>query len=185
MQDNRSPAEQAIPNEPNLGADTENAPMPEVAALEQKLATAEARAQEMEDAFMRAKAEVENGRRRAQEDVGRAHKFAIEGFAEALMPVRDSLETALKIDTPSVEALKAGVEMTLKQLSIAFEKHKLLEINPQPGEKLDPNKHQALSLAPAPQQEPNTVVAVLQKGYTIADRLLRPALVTVTPEKAG
>jgi molecular chaperone GrpE len=181
MQDNRSPAEQAIPNEQNPPAETENVPMPDVAALEQKLATAEARAQEMEDAFMRAKAEVENGRRRAQEDVARAHKFAIESFAEALMPVRDSLETALQIDTPSVEALKAGVEMTLKQLSGAFEKHKLLEINPQPGEKLDPHKHQALSLAPAPQQEPNTVVAVLQKGYTIADRLLRPALVTVTP----
>lgn len=182
MQDNRSPAEQATSNEQNLG--TENVSAPDVAALEQKLAVAEARAQEMEDAFMRAKAEVENGRRRAQEDIGRAHKFAIEGFAEALMPVRDSLETALKIDTPSVEALKAGVEMTLKQLSAAFEKHKLMEINPQPGEKLDPNRHQALSLVPAP-QEPNTVVAVLQKGYTIADRLLRPALVTVTPEKAG
>lgn len=152
--------------------------------LADKLAKAEAKAAEMEDAFMRAKAEVENGRRRAQDDVARARKFAIESFAEALLPVRDNLETALKIDTPSVESLKAGVEMTLKQLNTAFEKHKLLEVNPAAGEKLDPMKHQALSLVAA-DQEPNTVVEVLQKGYTIADRLLRPALVTVAQEKTG
>ncbi|HTN66131.1 MAG TPA: nucleotide exchange factor GrpE [Burkholderiaceae bacterium] len=152
--------------------------------LEDQLAKAQAKAAEMEDAFMRAKAEVENGRRRAQDDVARARKFAIESFAEALVPVKDNLETALKIDTPSVESLKAGVEMTLKQLNIAFEKHKLLEVDPAVGEKLDPMKHQALSLVAA-DQEPNTVVEVLQKGYTIADRLLRPALVTVAQERTG
>jgi molecular chaperone GrpE len=146
--------------------------------LEQKLAEAEAKAKEMQEAFLRAKAESENVRRRAQEDVARAHKFAIESFAEALVPVKDSLEMALKLDTPSIESLKEGVEMTLKQLSAAFERNKLLEINPVPGEKLDPMKHQAISMVPA-DQEANTIVSVLQKGYLIADRLLRPALVTV------
>lgn len=148
-------------------------------ATQEKLIAAEARATEMQDAFLRAKAEVENMRRRAQEDIARAHKFAIESFAEALVPVKDSLEMALKVETPSVESLKEGVEMTLKQLSSAFEKNRLLEIHPQAGEKLDPMKHQAISMVPA-DQEPNTIVTVLQKGYMIADRLLRPALVTVS-----
>lgn len=146
--------------------------------LEEKLAAAEAKATEMQDAFLRAKAEAENIRRRAQEDIAKAHKFAIENFAEALVPVKDSLEMALKLDTPSVESLKEGVEMTLKQLNAAFERNRLVEINPTPGEKLDPMKHQAISMVPA-EQDANTVVTVLQKGYTIADRLMRPALVTV------
>ncbi len=132
----------------------------------------------MQDAFLRAKAEGDNIRRRAQEDIAKAHKFAVESFAEALLPVKDSLEMALKVDTPSVESLKEGVDMTLKQLNAAFEKHRLVEVNPQPGEKLDPMKHQAISMVPA-EQEANTIVSVLQKGYMIADRLLRPALVTV------
>ena len=146
--------------------------------LQEKLAAAEAKATEMQDAFLRAKAEQENIRRRAQEDVAKAHKFAIESFAEMLVPVKDSLEMALKLDTPSVEALKEGVEMTLKQLSAAFDRNRLLEINPAQGEKLDPMKHQAISMVPA-DQAANTIVSVLQKGYMIADRLLRPALVTV------
>lgn len=147
-------------------------------SLEERLAAAEAKASEMQDAFLRAKADTENIRRRAQEDIAKAHKFAIENFAEALVPVKDSLEMALKLETPSVEALKEGVEMTLKQLNSAFERNRLLEINPVPGEKLDPMKHQAISMVPA-EQDANTIVSVLQKGYTIADRLLRPALVTV------
>lgn len=151
-------------------------------ALEVKLSEAQAKIADMQDAFLRAKAETENIRRRAQEDIARAHKFAIEGFAEALVPVKDQLEMALKIETPSVESLKEGVEMTLKQLSSAFEKNRLLEISPQVGDKLDPMKHQAISTAPA-EQEANTVVTVLQKGYTIADRLLRPALVVVAQGK--
>ena len=134
---------------------------------------------EMQDAFLRAKADAENIRRRAQEDISKAHKFAVESFAEAMLPVKDSLEMALKIETPSIESLKEGVDMTLKQLSSAFEKNRLLEVNPQQGEKLDPMKHQAISMVPA-QQEANTIVTVLQKGYMIADRLLRPALVTVS-----
>lgn len=149
-----------------------------------RLAAAEAKAAELQDAFLRAKADGENIRRRAQEDIAKAHKFAIEGFAEALVPVKDSLEMALKVETPSVESLKEGVEMTLKQLNSAFDKGRLAEVNPTPGDKLDPMKHQAISMVPA-DQEPNTVVSVLQKGYTIADRLLRPALVTVAQEKSS
>lgn len=156
---------------------------PNSGGMEEKLAIAEARAAEMQDAFLRAKAEAENMRRRAQEDITRAHKFAIETFAEALVPVKDSLEMALKVGTPSVESLKEGVEMTLKQLSSAFDKNRLHEIHPQAGDKLDPMKHQAISMVPA-EQEANTIVAVLQKGYMIADRLLRPALVTVSQEKS-
>ncbi len=152
--------------------------------LEERIARAEAKAAELQDAFLRAKAELENFRRRAQEDLMRAHKFAIEGFAEALVPVKDSLETALSIDTPSVESLKEGVEMTLKQLSTAFEKNRLTEIKPSPGDKLDPTRHQAISMEPA-DQTANTIISVLQKGYMIADRLLRPALVTVAQERAG
>jgi molecular chaperone GrpE len=137
----------------------------------------------MQDAYLRAKADAENIRRRAQDDIAKAHKFAIENFAEALVPVKDSLEMALKLDTPSVDSLKEGVEMTLKQLTAAFERNRLLEINPKPGEKLDPMRHQAISIVPA-EQEANTIVSVLQKGYLIADRLLRPALVTVAQEKS-
>ncbi len=136
----------------------------------------------MHDAFLRAKAEGENIRRRAQEDISKAHKFAIESFAEAMVPVKDSLEMALKVETPSIESLKEGVEMTLKQLTSAFEKNRLLEVMPQPGDKLDPMKHQAIAVVPA-EQEANTVVSVLQKGYMIADRLLRPALVTAAQAK--
>lgn len=147
--------------------------------LGQRLTDAESKLAEMQDAFLRAKADAENIRRRAQEDISKAHKFAVEGFAEALLPVKDSLEMALKVETPSIESLKEGVEMTLKQLSAAFEKNRLVEVNPQTGEKLDPMKHQAISMVPA-DQEANTVVTVLQKGYMIADRLLRPALVTVS-----
>lgn len=147
-------------------------------SLDEKLAAAEAKAAEAQESFLRAKAEVENIRRRAQEDIAKAHKFAVENFAESLLPVKDSLEMALKLDTPSIEALKEGVEMTLKQLSAAFERNRLMEINPVQGEKLDPMKHQAISMVPA-DQDANTIVGVLQKGYMIADRLLRPALVTV------
>lgn len=152
------------------------------AALEQQLAAAQAKIAEMQDAFLRAKADAENIRRRAQEDISKAHKFAIESFAEMLVPVRDSLETALAVDAPSVDSLKEGVEMTLKQLASAFEKNKLTEILPQPGDKLDPTRHQAVSMVPA-EQDANTIVTVLQKGYMISDRLLRPALVTVSQGK--
>lgn len=163
-----------------IESNQENVIEPGVSA--EVLAQLEAKVLELQDAFMRAKAEGENIRRRAQEDISKAHKFAIESFAESLVPVKDSLEMGLKVEAPTVESLKEGVEMTLKQLSAAFEKNRLLEINPQQGEKLDPMKHQAISMVPA-EQEANTIVTVLQKGYTIADRLLRPALVTVAQGK--
>ncbi|MDQ2990166.1 MAG: nucleotide exchange factor GrpE [Pseudomonadota bacterium] len=157
-------------------------PTPALNELEQQLSATEAKLAEMHDAFMRAKAEGENIRRRAQEDVSKAHKFAVESFAEAMLPVRDSLEMALKVETPSIESLKEGVEMTLKQLTAAFERNRLVEVLPAVGEKLDPNKHQAVAVVPA-EQEANTVVSVLQKGYMIADRLLRPAIVTAAAAK--
>ena len=160
----------------------EAAPESAESTLEQQLSETEAKLAEMHDAFMRAKAEGENIRRRAQEDVSKAHKFAIESFAEAMVPVRDSLEMALKVESPSIESLKEGVEMTLKQLTSAFEKNRLVEILPVQGDKLDPMKHQAVAVVPA-EQEANTVVNVLQKGYMIADRLLRPAIVTAAQAK--
>ncbi|MEY3899892.1 MAG: nucleotide exchange factor GrpE [Pseudomonadota bacterium] len=147
--------------------------------LTARLVEAQSKLAEMQDAYLRAKAEADNTRRRAQEDIAKAHKFAVESFAESLLPVKDSLEMALKVETPSIDSLKEGVDMTLKQLVAAFDKHRLVEVNPQPGEKLDPMKHQAISMVPA-EQEANTIVSVLQKGYMISDRLLRPALVTVS-----
>ncbi|WP_076593464.1 nucleotide exchange factor GrpE [Herminiimonas arsenitoxidans] len=179
MQDQDKYAEQAASIDEPVTAEAAPATTP---TLEEQLAASQLLVQELQDSFLRAKAEVENFRRRAQEDVTRAHKFAIEGFAEMLVPVKDSLEMALQVETPSVDSLKEGVEMTLKQLSAAFEKNRLLEIKPQQGDKLDPMKHQAISVVPA-DQEANTIVSTLQKGYLIADRLLRPALVTVAQEK--
>lgn len=175
MQEQEKQAGQEVGMEENPGVEAVSTVEQDLA---EKLAAAEARAAELQDAFLRAKAEAENIRRRAQDDITKAHKFAIEGFAEALVPVKDSLEMALKVETPSVESLREGVEMTLRQLNAAFDKGRLAEVNPQAGDKLDPMKHQAISIVPA-EQESNTVVSVLQKGYTIADRLLRPALVTV------
>ncbi|MBC7859234.1 MAG: nucleotide exchange factor GrpE [Burkholderiaceae bacterium] len=174
---------QAVPNSQADAAAAQPAPaVPAEPTLEEQLASTEARLAEMQDAFMRAKADGENIRRRAQEDVAKAHKFAVESFAEAMVPVKDSLEMALSVDTPSIESLKEGVEMTLKQLNSAFEKNRLVEVLPAQGDKLDPMKHQAVAVVPA-EQEANTVVSVLQKGYMIADRLLRPAIVTAAQAK--
>jgi molecular chaperone GrpE len=188
MQDQEN-QEAPIQNEGQSAAETQAQPQAGAAAgapgepsLEEQLAATEAKLAEIHDAFMRAKAEADNIRRRAQEDVSKAHKFAIESFAESLLPVKDSLEMALKVESPTVESIKEGVEMTLKQLTAAFERNRLIEVMPQPGEKLDPNKHQAVAVVPS-EQEANTVVNVLQKGYMIADRLLRPAIVTAAAPK--
>jgi len=139
----------------------------------------EARHAELSDAYLRAKAEAENTRRRAEEEMAKARKFAVESFAESLLPVRDSLEAAIAIPAATPEQLLEGVHATLRQLTTALERNKVVEVNPPAGAKFDPHQHQAISVVPAA-QEPNTVVAVLQKGYTIADRVLRPALVTVS-----
>lgn len=146
------------------------------------LARAQAEAIEFRDLFLRAKAEAENIRRRGQEDVAKAHKFAIEGFAESLLPVRDSLEMALANAAASPDSLREGVDATLRLLVSAFERARVSEINPV-GQKFDPNRHQAISMVPVASTNPpvaaNHVVAVLQKGYLINDRVLRPAMVTV------
>ena len=171
------------PSSPEAG----NGAGPAVAANEPTSASApvpaqaelEARHAELSDAYLRAKAEAENTRRRAEEEMAKARKFAVENFAESLLPVRDSLEAAIAIPAATPEQLLEGVHATLRQLTTALERNKVVEVNPPAGAKFDPHQHQAISVVPA-EQEPNTVVAVLQKGYTIADRVLRPALVTVS-----
>lgn len=150
-------------------------------SLEEQIKALELKVAETHDAWLRAKAEGENIRRRAQEDISKAHKFAVEKFAGELLAVKDSLEAALAVPEQTVESFKSGVELTLKQLVAAFEKNALNEVNPV-GEKFDPHKHQAIGMVDS-EQEANTVVTVLQKGYLIADRVLRPALVMVAKGK--
>ncbi len=145
---------------------------------EQQFADLQARHAEVSDAFLRAKAEAENTRRRAEEEVSKARKYAVDAFAESLLPVKDSLEATLAIKGAPTEQVLEGVQATLRQLAAALERNKVIEINPAVGARFDPHQHQAISVVPAA-QEPNTVVAVLQKGYSIAERTLRPALVTV------
>lgn len=147
-----------------------------------ELATLKAQNLDLADQFLRAKAEAENARRRADEEIGKARKFAVEAFAESLLPVTDSLEAGLAVQNATPEQLREGAEATLKQLKSALERHKVIEINPAAGTKFDPHQHQAISMVPS-EQEANTVVGVLQKGYLIADRVLRPALVTVAAPK--
>jgi len=149
-----------------------------LAALTADLQEAQAQLAEQRDLVLRAHAEMENVRRRASDEVSKARKFGIESFAESLLPVKDSLEAALAQTEQSLETMREGIEVTLKQLSGAFERNHLKEIAPEVGEKFDPHHHQAIATVPA-EQEANTVVQVLQKGYSIADRVLRPALVTV------
>jgi|UniRef100_UPI00404890BC molecular chaperone GrpE len=158
-------------------SDQSNKPM----TPEETILALDAQIKEFQDQFLRAKAEVENARRRSMEDVAKAHKFAIEGFAENLLPVLDSLNAALTDSGADSAKMKEGIELTLKQLVSALEKGRVLEINPV-GEKFDPHRHQAIAMVPH-EQEANTVVTVLQKGYLIADRVLRPALVTVSQTK--
>lgn len=167
--------------DPTAGAASAGA-QPAATSLADELAIAQNKAAENFDLYLRSVAEMENIRRRAAEDVSKAHKYAVESFAEAMLPVRDSLEMALKVENPSIQSLKEGVEATLRQLASAFEKNRLLELSPV-GEKFDPNRHQAISMVPGsssqPPTPPNHVVTVLQKGYLINDRILRPALVIV------
>jgi molecular chaperone GrpE len=152
-------------------------------ALEALLEKAENAAQEHRDAWLRAKADADNIRKRAQSDLVNAHKYALENFSSELIPVRDSLEAALASQNATPEALRSGVELTLKQLTAAFEKFAIREINPL-GEKFDPHKHQSINLVEST-AEPNTVVNVLQKGYSLNDRILRPALVSIAKPRAG
>lgn len=167
--------EAAKPGNPPPGVDI----MP---SLEESLRTAELKAAEHYDAWLRAKAETENVRRRAAEDAIKERKFAAEKFAGAMLPVKDSLEAALGTENASLETLRSGVELTLKQLQQAFQSASLAEIAPL-GEKFDPNRHQAISMVEA-DGEPNTVVQVLQKGYLLYERVIRPAMVIVSKAKS-
>ncbi|MCX7205107.1 MAG: nucleotide exchange factor GrpE [Proteobacteria bacterium] len=150
-------------------------------SLEEQLAAAALDIEKARQDVLYAKAEAENNRRRSLEEVDKARKFAVEKFAIELLAVKDSLEMALADQTGEVEALKNGVELTLKQLVAAFEKSHLLEINPM-GDKLDPHKHQAIAMVPS-DAEANTVVQVMQKGYELAGRVIRPAMVMVAAAK--
>jgi molecular chaperone GrpE len=141
--------------------------------LDKLLAEAQARIDEQRDAWMRAVAETENIRKRAQADVAAAHKFGVERFAESLLPVADSLEAALQSKDVS------GIEITARQLKSALEKASIHEISPAAGDKFDPHQHQAMAAVEAQNAAPNSIVAVMQKGYRLHDRIIRPALVTV------
>ncbi len=152
-------------------------------SLAEQLREAELKALEHHDAWLRAKAETENVRRRAQEDIVKAGKFAADKFAQAMLPVKDSLEAALATENATLESFKEGVELTLKQLVAAFQSANVTEVSPV-GEKFDPNKHQAISAIEA-DGEPNTVLTVLQKGYLLNERTMRPALVVVSKAKSA
>ena len=181
MNDHPTPTDPALQESAAMAAD--GAASDDVAqSLETQFADLQARHTEVSDAYLRAKAEAENTRRRGDEEMSKARKFAIESFADSLLPVRDSLEAAIALSDASPEQLLEGVHATLRQLTAALERNKVLAIAPQAGTKFDPHQHQAISVVPA-EQDANTVVAVLQKGYLIADRVLRPALVTVTAPK--
>ena len=172
--------ENTPPQNPEAAA--EAGTLPAAGGPEEQLADLKAKHAEVSDAYLRAKAEVENIRRRAEEDIAKARKFAVEAFAESLLPVRDSLEAAIALPNASNEQLLEGVHATLRQLSGALERNKVVPVAPPAGTRFDPHQHQAISVVPA-DQEPNTVVAVLQKGYLINERVLRPALVTVAAPK--
>ena len=153
-----------------------------LAAAQGELAALQAKNAELADQYLRAKADAENARRRAEDEITKARKFAVESFAESLLPVADSLEAGLAITDATAAQINEGAQATLRQLLAALERNKVIAINPQAGAKFDPHHHQAISVVPA-EQEANTVVTVLQKGYLIADRVLRPALVTVAAAK--
>ncbi len=166
----------ATPNATATGQTADTTP-----SMEEMLQEAERKAQEHYDAWMYAKAEGENIRRRAAEDVSKAQKFAVERFSNEMLAVMDSLQAGLAVETDNVESFKSGMELTLKQLSNVFDKFHIKEINPV-GEKLDPHQHQAIGMVES-DQPANTVVSVMQKGYTLNERVLRPALVMVAKAK--
>ncbi|WP_295960052.1 nucleotide exchange factor GrpE [Rhodoferax sp.] len=153
-----------------------------LAMAQAELAALKAKSADLADQFLRAKADAENARRRAEDDIAKARKFSLESFAESLLPVADSLEAGLAIKDGTPAQIREGAEATLRQLKSALERNKVIEIAPAAGTKFDPHQHQAISVVPA-EQEANTVVSVLQKGYLISERVLRPALVTVTAPK--
>lgn len=185
-----APNEPQDPKQPAPGTDTSehlevNEPLlPVEEDWATMLAEAQAQVSDYHDQLLRARAEVENIRRRAQDDVAKARKFGTESFAESLVPVKDSLEAALAQPEQTAQAWQEGVEATLRQLNSAFERNLLKEVAPAQGDKFDPHVHQAISTVPSELPE-GTVAQLLQKGYTIADRVLRPALVMVSAGPAA
>jgi molecular chaperone GrpE len=156
-------------------------PAPDIAALLKKV---EDEAAGLRDAWLRARADLDNQRKQAAADVARAHKFALERFAAELLPVKDGLESTLAAKTATADALRAGVELTLKQLAAAFEKSQIVEIEAA-GRKFDPHRHQAMAMVDSPEPA-HSVVQVFQKGYALNDRVLRPAMVAVAkPRETG
>lgn len=174
-----NPTMQATPEEIMAALD---APEAELARVQAELAALQAKSADLADQYLRAKAEAENARRRAEDEISKARKFAVESMAESLLPVADSLEAGLVIKDATAEQIREGAQATLRQLTAALERNKVVAINPGAGEKFDPHQHQAISVVPS-EQDANTVVSVLQKGYSIVDRVLRPALVTVSAPK--
>ena len=150
--------------------------------VQAELAELQAKSADLADQYLRAKAEAENARRRAEDEIAKARRFAVEAFAESLLPVADSLEAGLLIKDASTEQIREGAQATLRQLLAALERNKVVAINPAAGTRFDPHQHQAISVVPS-DIEANSVVTVLQKGYAIAERVLRPALVTVSAPK--
>jgi len=182
MSDHNTPPPSADPStqevQSAMAADT----LDEIARLQAELAELKAKSAELADQYLRAKAEADNTRRRAEEDIAKARKFGIEGFAENLLAVCDSLDAALALENASAAQLREGTLATLRQLTSALERNKVVVVNPAAGDKFDPHQHQAISVVPS-EQEANTIVHVMQKGYLIFDRVLRPALVTVAASK--
>lgn len=150
--------------------------------VQAELAELKAKSSELADQYLRAKADAENARRRAEDEISKARKFAVESFADSLLPVADSLEAGLMIKDATNEQIREGAQATLRQLLAALERNKVVAIAPAPGAAFDPHQHQAISVVPS-EQDSNTVVSLLQKGYSIADRIMRPALVTVSAAK--
>jgi molecular chaperone GrpE len=179
------PQAEPQPAEPAPAAESQSGE-PEAAAeksLDQLLAEAQAKIEEQRETWLRALAEAENARKRAQTEIAAAHKYGIERLAESLLPVLDSLEAALGAESADAASLKSGVELTLKQLRGALERARVAEISPAAGERFDPHRHHAIAAVEA-DAEPNSIVAVIQKGYSLHERVIRPALVTVAKARA-
>ena len=167
---------------PETDAASLSTPVDPLAQAQAEVAILQAKVSELQDQYLRGQAEVQNARRRADDEVSKARKFAVESFADSMLPVVDSLEAGLATQEATSQQIREGAEATLRQLKSALERNKVLAIDPALGTKFDPHQHQAISMVPA-DQEANTIVTVLQKGYLIADRVLRPALVTVAAPK--
>jgi molecular chaperone GrpE len=166
-------------NDQNTESETEDTSVSSVEQLQQALQEAQEKSSEHWDLYTRSVAELENVKRRAEKDVQSAHKFALEKFSQDLLAVKDSLELGLSTEDADADKLREGTDLTLKMLSQVLEKFNIVEINPV-GESFDPNHHQAMTMQPSNEYEPNTVIAVMQKGYLLNDRLLRPAMVIVS-----